>query len=418
MSVLDYPFNFGKRLERFAMRPMGEDRTVNILEGSVRSGKTWAMFPKILTSPFYPVAGWRILTGVTKEAVYRNLLNDLFTIIGKGNYNYNRQSGFLRMLGQDWMVIGAQDEGSEKMIRGMTVGLALCDEITLMPQSFYNMLYSRLSPAGSRLYGTTNTDNPLHWFKTDILENAAMRAAGDLFSMHCTMDDNPNLTEKYKDGLKRYYKGLFYKRFILGLWTMAQGVIYGDVWNDKSTFLDSDLPVGFWGPGGTMARCISIDYGTTNPCVFLDWRDDGEVAWCVDEWRWDSKEQMRAMTDSQYVQALTEWLKGDKSPRLILDPSAASLRAELNAAGYWVTNADNEVLEGIQKTSTAISRNVIRFHRDRCKATISEFMSYSWDPKKTARGLDEPIKSNDHGPDSGRYYVETCIPAYRLQDAA
>ena len=96
------------------------------------------------------------------------------------------------------------------------------------------------------------------------------------------------------------------------------------------------------------------------------------------------------------------------------EPSAASMKAELVQRGFWVSNAKNEVLEGIKKNSTALANGVLRFHRKRCKETINEFQTYSWDPKKAMRGLEEPIKSGDHGPDAGRYYVESNLPDWRL----
>jgi hypothetical protein len=130
-------FNFGPKAKRFALRPPKLDRSINILEGAVRSGKTWCLHPKALYCCEYPV-GRKIITGVSKQSVYNNVLSDLFNIIGTENYSYNRSSGQLKLFDHEWLVIGAKDEGSEKYIRGMTVGVALCDEISLMPQSFFS----------------------------------------------------------------------------------------------------------------------------------------------------------------------------------------------------------------------------------------------------------------------------------------
>ncbi|HXC43333.1 MAG TPA: hypothetical protein VNY51_07430 [Candidatus Dormibacteraeota bacterium] len=160
--------NFGRKAERFAMRPPEFDRSINILEGAVRSGKTWCLHPKAIYCCGYPVGGRKIITGVSKQSVYNNVLSDLFKILGPRNCSYNRDSGLLRLCGSEWLVIGAKDEGSEKYIRGLTVGIALCDEISLMPQSFFQMLLSRMSPEGARLYGTTNPDSPFHWLKNQL----------------------------------------------------------------------------------------------------------------------------------------------------------------------------------------------------------------------------------------------------------
>jgi PBSX family phage terminase large subunit len=406
--------NFGDRLGSYAYTDLADDARVNILEGSVRSGKTWAHIPKIIQAGHYPVSGWRVMTGVTKSTVYENVLNDLFNFIGPSNYNYNHQSGMLRLFKARWLVIGAKDEGSEKYIRGKTIGIAVCDEVTLMPEEFFKMLLTRMSPPGSRLYGTTNTDSPLHYLKRDYLDNQELIDSGLLRSIHCTMDDNPNLTEEYKESQRKFYTGLFYQRFILGKWVMAEGVIYRDSWGKQCEFDDADRPVGLSGAGGTKERVIVIDYGTTNPFVALDFRDDGKMIWVDDEYRWDSIKEMRQKTDGEYCRDLTKWLNGDKTPQIIIDPSAASMKAELTANGFWVTDAKNDVASGIQKTSTALSKGVLRFHRKRCRRTIDEFQVYSWDKKKALHGLEEPVKSEDHGPDAARYFCETKLPLWRL----
>lgn len=164
--------NYGPRAEQFAMCPPEEDLPINILEGAVRSGKTWSLHPKALYCCAYGVGGRKIFTGVSKQSVYNNVLTDLFDLVGPANYSYNRNTGQLQLFGTEWLVIGAKDEGSERYVRGLTVGVALCDELSLMPHSFFQMLLTRMSPEGARLYGTTNPDSPYHWLKTDYLDNA------------------------------------------------------------------------------------------------------------------------------------------------------------------------------------------------------------------------------------------------------
>jgi PBSX family phage terminase large subunit len=128
--------------------------------------------------------------------------------------------------------MGAKDEGSEKFLRGSTIGLAICDELVLMPKGFFQMLLTRMSPKGARLYGSTNPDSPMHWLKTDYLDDPVLRKKKLLYSLHVTMDDYPNLDPEFVESQKTFYKGLFYQRFILGQWVMAEGSIWGDAWND------------------------------------------------------------------------------------------------------------------------------------------------------------------------------------------
>src|SRR5271170_1553141 len=123
--------NYGSRLKRYAFRDLSLDAKINLLVGSVRSGKTWTQHGKILRGCKYPVTGWRLITGQSKSSIYNNVLNDLFNLIGPRNYSYNQQSGIAKIFGVPWLVMGANDLGSEKVLRGLTVGIAVCDEVVL-----------------------------------------------------------------------------------------------------------------------------------------------------------------------------------------------------------------------------------------------------------------------------------------------
>ena len=227
-------FRFGHRVHDFASRELTEDARINLLTGSVRSGKTWALHPKIMlaSDTESPILGWRVLIGQTHETIYTNVLKDLFDLIGDENYHYSSHSGRLQICDMNWKILGSKDEGSEKFLRGATIGIAVCDEIVLMPEGFFKMLLTRMSPPGARLYGTTNPDQPMHWLKTDFLDRKDLIEKGDLYHLHMTMDDNPNLSKDYIDAQRRFYKGLFYQRFILGQWVMAEGSIWGNAWSD------------------------------------------------------------------------------------------------------------------------------------------------------------------------------------------
>lgn len=406
--------NFGPKAERFAMRPPERDKPLNILEGAVRSGKTWCLHPKAIYCCKYAVGGRKIITGVSKQSVYNNFLTDLFNLVGPKNYAYGRDNGHLRICDSEWLVIGAKDEGSEKYIRGLTVGVALCDEISLMPQSFFQMLLTRMSPKGARLYGTTNPDSPYHWLKVNYLDNDELKNNGTLWSQHFTMADNPNLGSEFIESQKRLYTGFFYKRFIEGSWVMAEGAIYRDSWSDDLLYDQKDEPVGLRQPGGHYQRVIAVDYGTTNPMVFLDIYDDGDLFWVVREYYWDSTDQMRQKTDAEYVQDLVEFIGRPNNAKVIVDPSAASFKAEMLKRGIWHVDAENEVNEGIRRVSMILNQKLVRFCRQTTKKTVQEMQTYAWDSKAALRGEEKPLKIHDHGPDAFRYFVETDVPTWRL----
>jgi PBSX family phage terminase large subunit len=406
-------FNFGPRPERFAMRPPEEDWPINILEGAVRSGKTWCLHPKALYCCAYNVGGRKIITGVSKQSIHNNVLHDLFEIVGSRNYNYNRSTGQLKLFDCEWLIVGAKDEGSERYIRGLTVGVALCDEVSLMPQSFFQMLLSRMSPEGARLYGTTNPDGPYHWLKTGYLDNSDLRSKRILWSDHFTMSDNPNLTTEFVESQKRLYSGFFYRRFIEGLWVVAEGAIYKDSWSEALLYDLNDEPIGLRAEGGHQQRIIAIDYGTTNPMVFLDIYDDGQIFWVVREYYWDSSVEMRQKTDAEYADDLLEFI-GPQGAKVLIDPSAASFKAEMFKRGIWNAEADNDVNEGIRIASMVLNQKLVRFCRQTAPKTIQEMQAYAWDPKAAQRGEEKPLKTHDHGPDAFRYFAKTEVPYWRL----
>lgn len=406
--------HYGPRAERFAMRPPESDRPINILEGAVRSGKTWCLHPKAIYCCAYDVGGRKLFTGVSKQSVYNNVLTDLFDLVGPKNYSYNRNTGHLKLFGADWLVIGAKDEGSERYVRGMTVGIALCDELSLMPQSFFQMLLTRMSPKGARLYGTTNPDTPYHWLKTDYLDKPDLRAEKSLWSDHFTMADNPNLTPEFLEAQKRLYRGFFYKRFIEGLWVVAEGAIYKDSWSDELLYDRNDEPIGLRGQGGYHQRIVAVDYGTTNPMVFLEIYDDGRLFWVTREYYWDSAVEMRQKTDAEYADDLVQFLGPHANAKVIIDPSATSFKAEMLKRGIWHVDADNEVNEGIRITSMVLNQRLVRFCRQGTPKTVQEMQTYAWDAKAAQRGEEKPLKVHDHGPDAFRYFAKSDVPYWRL----
>lgn len=99
-------------------------------------------------------------------------------------------------------------------------------------------------------------------------------------------------------------------------------------------------------------------------------------------------------------------LGGVRPKRVILDPSAASLKAELQRRGYHVQNARNEVLDGISDVCSMLKLGGLAFMAC-CERTIREFGTYLWDGGAVDRGQDAPMKESDHAMDACRYFVRT-----------
>lgn len=407
---------FSEKSIRFIRRHPKFDALINILEGSVRSSKTWTMIPKVLFGlNNYNIPGDKIIFGVSKETIYNNVLTELFNFVGTKNYSYNRSSGELWLFNTRWNVVGAKDEGSEKYIRGRTVGVAYGDELTLIPQSFFEMMLTRMSPEGARLYGTTNPGSPYHYLKVDYLDDIKKREKGLVWSEHFTLDDNLSLSKEKREQYETMFKGVFRKLYIEGLWVLAEGAIYKDSLDDSLQYEDEDRPIGLFGSGGFVEMTVPIDYGTGNPTVFLLIVDDGYTYWIDREYYWDSRAESRQKTDGQYVDDLIEWLATwtPGGACCIVDPSAASLKAEMTLKGVWHIDAKNEVLDGIRTVANLLAKKKIRIHK-RCVRLWAELATYAWDVNAGKKGEDKPIKQHDHAPDALRYFAHTHVPEWRI----
>ena len=277
-------------------------------------------------------------------------------------------------------------------------------------------LFLRMSPAGARLYATTNPGTPQHYLYTEVIHGKDF--ANDLEVIHFTLDDNPNIGETEKQQIRNSQKGVYYLRYILGLWVVAEGAIYKDSWSEDLLYDDSTRPIGLYNQGGWVDHIIAVDYGTTNPMVFLELIDDSKTVWMDREYYWDSVKEMRQKSDEEYADDLVEFIKnsrivGSKAPRVVIDPSAASFKVALEKRGIWCVDANNDVANGIRRTSSVMGMKRLRVHRE-CVNEKREVTIYSWNQKSAENGVEEPIKKNDHTQDAKRYGVMELFPDWRM----
>ncbi|MBR5613882.1 MAG: PBSX family phage terminase large subunit [Clostridia bacterium] len=377
-------------------------RRINILHGSVRSGKTWiSLVLWCIWIRNMPADKAYIMTAKTLTTLKRNCLDLLEVLAGKNNFKYSLSKKEGELFGRRIYLEGVNDSGAESKIRGMTLQGAYCDEITLFNEDFFNMLLSRLSESEAKLFGTTNPDNPNHWFKINYIDR---RDELDFFIMEFLIDDNTFLDERYVEELKKEYTGVFYKRFILGEWCSAEGLVYPMF--DKEKHIVSEIPEQF----GEAEYYISIDYGTLNPCSMGLWRLDNSCAVRICESYYSGRQKREQLTDEEYYRMLED-LAGDKAIKcVIVDPSAASFITAIRRHGrFAVRKANNNVLDGIRITGTLLQSGKLLFSED-CKDAIREFGIYSWDETKEE---DRVVKESDHAMDDIRYFCAT-IAAKRL----
>jgi PBSX family phage terminase large subunit len=288
----------------------------------------------------------------------------------------------------------------------MTLCLAYGDELTTVPEAFYAQVLYRLSVKGAQLFGTTNPDNPMHWLRKKYLLRAGEL---NLRTWHSTLDDNPHLDPEYVANAKLENVGMWYKRYILGLWVMAEGAIY-DMWDEDRHVVDV-LPL--------MQRWIAlgIDYGTNAPfaALLLGLGTDRNL-YLGAEYRHDSKKAMRQLSAVEYSRAMRTWLAnipvpgtslhGVRPDMIIVDPAELQFRVQLTNDGLVTHGANNNVMDGIRTVSSLLATDRLKVHRS-CAGWIEEAPGYSWDPDKALLGEDAPVKLDDHSLDAGRYAVHT-----------
>lgn len=416
----------GKQQQSYHMA----DMRGNFFEGAVRSSKTvvsilkWAEFMKTA-----PTDGGLAMIGRTERTLKRNVLDVMQMIYGPKVFKIIQGSGEARFFGRRIYLVGANDETAVSKIQGMTLAGWYGDEMPTWPQAVYDIARTRLSVAGARWYGTGNPASPHHHLKRDVIDRAALHIARDgevirrfgddavdvaVFSY--VLKDNPFLPADFVRSLEREYTGVFYRRFILGEWCMAEGAIY-DQWDEKRHIVD-DAGMPPISPDNWIS--IGIDYGTSNPFHALtlghavDPADGVGRLWVPHEYRYDGRKAARQKTDAEYVAEVLAWKAlANVDPRYVcVDPSAASFRTALYQAGLPSVAANNHVADGIRTVASLIAGDRLRVHR-RCAGLIREIPGYAWDDRAAKLGNDEPVKADDHGLDALRYEIKTTETLWR-----
>lgn len=375
-----------------------------ICDGAVRSGKTSVMMVAFIDWAMREFNGQRFgICGKTVDSATKNIIVPYISMsYAKERYTLRwRRSDKLLEVKRgsvvNWFeVFGGKDESSFMLIQGRTLAGVLLDEVALMPESFVNQALARCSVDGARMWFSCNPDNPNHWFYVNWIKRCSERNA---LYLHFTMPDNPSLSEKTLARYEAMYTGVFYRRYIMGEWCLAEGLVYdfseANITDEVPEFAD---------------YYISIDYGTLNPFSCGLWAVNGNKAVRIKEYYYDGRAECRQQTDEEYCDAVEHLTDGYEIKRAVIDPSAASFITALKRRGFRVQQADNAVLDGIRRTAVYLKNGNIKIHRC-CTDAIREFGLYRWDDKKT---VDAVVKDNDHAMDDIRYFCNT-IMKYKVE---
>lgn len=379
-------------------QPKFQDRDAIICDGSIRSGKTVSMAVGFILWSMSRFNGQTFgICGRTIQSLRRNVIIHLSDWVPPDlRITEKRQENKLIVsdgCGREnvYYLFGGRDESSYTLVQGITLAGALLDEVALMPQSFVEQVTARCSVDGSKLWFNCNPGGPEHWFnKKWVLVAKEMNA----LHVHFTMSDNLSLAPKIRERYERMYTGVFYQRYILGLWVLAEGLVY----DFGEANITDDCPEG-------AEYYISVDYGTRNPCSAGLWSVTGDKAVRIKEYYYSGRESNRNKTDEEHCDAIEDLARGYMIKRVIVDPSAASFITSLKKRKFKVLAANNNVLDGIRRTATYLKDGNIKIHRS-CVDSIREFGLYCWDEKKNN---DSVVKENDHAMDDIRYFCNTIM---------
>lgn len=364
----------------------------NVKTGATRSGKTWLDVAYVIPKRILAVKGLpglNVFLGNTKGTLQRNVIEPLQERFGSARVSSIRSDNTAILFGERVHCLGADNKKHVDRLRGSSIKYCYGDEVVTWNQEVFDMLKSRLDKPYSCFDGTCNPNAPGHWFKRFLDSDA------DIFQQSYTLDDNPFLPPAFVTNLKHEYAGtVYYDRYILGRWVAAEGQIYPGF-----PACVEDAPPEVFGE-----VVCSMDYGTRNATAMLLWGLSGGVWHCFREYYYSGRDQQHSLTDDEYLHELMELTCGTGCRRLIIDPSAASfITLVKRKIQISVHLADNDVLDGIRETSTAIKRGLVKVSRS-CPNLIREMNAYVWDDKSIE---DRPVKVNDHAPDAMRYFVRT-----------
>lgn len=379
-----------------------KDKDGIIADGAIRSGKTLCMS---LSYVLWAMESFNQqnfgMAGKTIGSFRRNVLFWLkMMLVSRGYSVVDHRSDNLIVVSKGtttnyFYIFGGKDERSQDLIQGITLAGMFFDEVALMPESFVNQATGRCSVTGSKFWFNCNPDNPRHWFKVNWVDKCKEK---NIIYLHFTMDDNLSLSEKIKERYRSMYVGVFFKRYILGLWCVAEGLVYS-MFSEERHVKKEHMT-------GALTYVVSVDYGTVNPFSAGLWAFDGWHSQREAEVYYNSREVGKRVDDEEYYKMLKKLIGNRRVECIIVDPSAASFIEVIKKYNeYSVMGANNDVLDGIRVVTTMLNKDMISVHED-CQDNIKEYGLYVWDEEKSD---DVVIKENDHSMDDTRYYCYTFL---------
>lgn len=371
----------------------------NIKTGATRSGKTYMdyfVIPRRIRARI-GLEGLVVILGVTKSTIERNILEPMRNLWGPELVGEINSQNKCYLFGEMCYCLGAEKVSQVSKLRGSSIKYCYGDEIADWNEDVFELLKSRLDKPYSCLDGALNPQGPNHWMKK-FLESDA-----DIYCQKYTIFDNPFLPKEFVDNLCKEYSGsVYYRRYILGEWALAEGLVYPMFSREKH--ITHEIPEYV----RNSVYVVSIDYGTVNPFAagLWEWNRGKQKATMIKELYYSGRDTEKRVDDEAYYKMVCQLVGNLPIDRLIIDPSAASFIEVVKKYGRFIpVGADNDVINGIQYTTKYLNAGVLQFH-DSCENMFKELEGYAWDEKA---GEDKVIKENDHLCDQLRYFVMSFL---------
>lgn len=364
----------------------------NFKTGATRSGKTYMdyyVIPKRIRARIGK-PGLAVILGVTKSTIERNILEPMRNIWGEDLVGGISSSNICYLFGEKVYCLGAEKVSQVSKLRGSSIKYVYGDEVADWNEEVFEMLKSRLDKPYSCFDGALNPQGPNHWLK-EFLDSEDL----DIYCQKYTLFDNPFLDKGFVDSLCKEYAGsVYYKRYILGEWALAEGLVYPMFSREKH------VAKGAIEYHRNSQYYVSIDYGTVNPFAIGIFEFDGRKSTMIKEFHHRGGTENR-VDNEKYYKDMCETIGNIPIEYILVDPSAAGFIETINKyTKYIVKRADNDVLNGIQEVTKYLNMGLLQIHES-CTETLKEFEGYAWDDKHD----DEVIKENDHHMDLTRYYI-------------
>lgn len=367
----------------------------NIKTGATRSGKTYMDFfviPKRIRARIGK-PGLAVILGVTKSTIERNVLEPMRDIWGTALVGEINSQNICYLFGEKVYCLGAEKVSQVSKLRGSSIKYCYGDEVADWSEEVFEILKSRLDKPYSCFDGSLNPQGPNHWLKK-FIDNKEL----DIYVQKYTIFDNPFLDPAIVRDMCREYEGsVYYQRYILGEWALAEGLVYPMFSREKHVFT---------GPVERREGArffVSLDYGTVNPFAGGVYEISGGKVRKIREIHHDGRKSGR-LDNEEYYLIMCDAIGDTPIEGIIIDPSAAGFIETIKKHGRYIARAaNNDVLNGIQEFTKYLNYGLYSVHES-CVETIKEFQSYSWDDKSTE---DAVIKQNDHHMDADRYLIYT-----------